>query len=177
MSKLQVAEPNALLAVRQNVGEKAKDKKRVGEAEAEGSSTHPNTLQHPANTSHGTKDRSQQGAARATAGADSKDGAHEEKGEVLQEAVRLGLDHVEVGAAVVGSEGGGRAGKFQNARSGVLIAVLAALCVNLGKVCQKRGTQDLPLLQFKASVSCPPSPHILIPTHRHTYQHPRETLF
>ena len=42
--------------------------------------------------------------------------------------------------------------KAQTARAGVLIAVLAALSVNLGKVMQKRGTQDLPVLQFKSSI-------------------------
>jgi hypothetical protein len=41
------------------------------------------------------------------------------------------------------------------------MAVLAALSVNLGKVCQKRGTQDLPLLHLKYSVSS----HPLLPLH------------
>eukprot|EP00291_Cryptomonas_curvata_P016766 CAMPEP_0172164202 /NCGR_PEP_ID=MMETSP1050-20130122/7712_1 /TAXON_ID=233186 /ORGANISM="Cryptomonas curvata, Strain CCAP979/52" /LENGTH=233 /DNA_ID=CAMNT_0012834509 /DNA_START=181 /DNA_END=878 /DNA_ORIENTATION=+ len=30
--------------------------------------------------------------------------------------------------------------------TGVLLALISAMCVNLGKVCQKRGTQDLPML-------------------------------
>jgi hypothetical protein len=30
--------------------------------------------------------------------------------------------------------------------TGILLALISAMCVNLGKVCQKRGTQDLPLL-------------------------------
>ena len=73
------------------------------------------------------------------------------KGQVFDDAVQLGIDHVQVGAA---GEGGSDAQtlKLNNARSGVLVAVLAALSVNLGKVCQKRGTQDLPSLSLKASV-------------------------
>ncbi|KAJ1476562.1 hypothetical protein T484DRAFT_1965425 [Baffinella frigidus] len=35
---------------------------------------------------------------------------------------------------------------------GCLVAFMAAISANLGKVCQKRGTQDLPLLQFKGNV-------------------------
>ncbi|EKX48028.1 hypothetical protein GUITHDRAFT_136988 [Guillardia theta CCMP2712] len=37
-------------------------------------------------------------------------------------------------------------------RLGFLVALLASLSVNLGKVCQKRGTEDLPLLQMKGNV-------------------------
>lgn len=35
---------------------------------------------------------------------------------------------------------------------GTLIAVMAAFSVNIGKVCQKRGTQSLPLIQFSLPV-------------------------
>ena len=34
----------------------------------------------------------------------------------------------------------------------MLLAVIAATSVNLGKVCQKRGTQDLPVLAASAAV-------------------------
>jgi len=85
------------------------------------------------------------GEGRATGG----EAIH--NGQSLDDAVQLGIDHVQVG---VGGEGGGefQTLKLNNARSGVLVAVLAALSVNLGKVCQKRGTQDLPSLSLKASV-------------------------
>ena len=61
-------------------------------------------------------------------------------------------DSVQMGVESVPWGGDAQTLKLRNARSGVLIAVLAALAVNLGKVCQKRGTQDLPVLQFKPSV-------------------------
>jgi len=64
------------------------------------------------------------------------------------DALRVGLDPVPVGGAPLD----GPSAKLHTARAGVLVAVLAALSVNLGKVCQKRGTQDLPLLLFKLSV-------------------------
>ena len=64
-----------------------------------------------------------------------------------QDAVRVGLDHVSLDSAAPDG-----LAPLRTARAGVLVAVMAALSVNLGKVCQKRGTQDLPVLLFKFSV-------------------------
>lgn len=73
--------------------------------------------------------------------------ADDGKPQEMLDAVRVGLDHV----PVAGASPDGLA-TLRTARAGVLVAVLAALSVNLGKVCQKRGTQDLPVLLFKFSV-------------------------
>jgi len=124
--------------------------------------------------------------AGVAAAADGKGAGAPDGGGALdvKDAVQLGVD----GVAMHTDDGGGAAqptGKLRNARSGVLIAVLAALSVNVGKVCQKRGTQDLPLLQFKASVGgarVPPPPpppgpcvhphtHARARTHTHTHTH------
>ena len=63
-------------------------------------------------------------------------------------------DNTQDGQSGESWRGGAQARKAENARTGVLVAVLAAFCVNLGKVLQKRGTQDLPLLQFSLKVVC-----------------------
>lgn len=53
--------------------------------------------------------------------------------------------------------GGGRgreaaAEATMSLQSGAAVAVVAALGANLGKVCQKRGTENLPVLEMKAEV-------------------------
>ena len=62
-------------------------------------------------------------------------------------------DNTQDGQSEESWRGGAQARKAENARTGVLVAVLAAFCVNLGKVLQKRGTQDLPLLQFSLKMT------------------------
>ena len=105
------------------------------------------------------------GGAGGAAGADSAgDGAtgsassgpgHESKGRGRAHDEGRKEDKVQAKLALRDKPGGvdrDQVLKAQTARAGVLIAVLAALSVNLGKVMQKRGTQDLPVLQFKSSI-------------------------
>lgn len=114
-------------------GERASENKGRVDAQAAGVQGHPGGSQHVAAV---ISDDGQAGRGKPQAPA-----------EVL-DALRVGLDQVPLGDALPD----GPSAKLQPARAGVLVAVLAALSVNLGKVCQKRGTQDLPLLLFKLSV-------------------------
>jgi drug/metabolite transporter (DMT)-like permease len=52
----------------------------------------------------------------------------------------------------VGTPRGDAESRTLSIHFGCLVAFMAAISANLGKVCQKRGTQDLPLLQFKGNV-------------------------